>query len=297
MFPALSCKPGCKLHLTEASVSEMQGVTRDSTAGSDDDEDEDLTDAQMFGMDAALSAALRAATEGKSPASRKSMREALVDFKFRVLDLLESYAKHCPNSALLPGTIPPLLRSLRTLGAPGGHEQLANTLLKVIEAKISRSAQQLSLSIAAIRRKSVWPEGLSLSAQCRHTISSCIGALLCTICSNRCCTCVRHCQHVCSGPRNIDICSEALDYHFPSRKCGGKLPGRRSQQVLECRAKATKRTGPGQAPPAEELAELLDATWRFAAKARDARVAAASTAAFSYLLRVALSAPADTGMR
>ncbi|KAK9797031.1 hypothetical protein WJX73_010770 [Symbiochloris irregularis] len=174
-----------------------EGATTTGAAGSDEEEDPDFTDAQMFGMDAALSAALKAATEGKSQASRKSMREALVDFKFRVLDLLEAYAKHHPGSALLPSLIPPLLRSLRTLGAPGGHEQLANTLLKVIEAKISR-------------------------------------------------------------------------------------------------AKVTKKTGPGQAPPAEELATLLDATWRLAARARDAKVAAASTAAFSYLLRVALGASDGT---
>ena len=114
-----------------------------AAVGSDD---EDMTDAQMFRLDAALSAAIKSATEGKSQASRKAMREALVDFKFRVMSLLELYIKLCPHSALLPTAVPSLLKSLRQMELPGGPQQLAAHLHKVIELKLSRSSPLITLA-------------------------------------------------------------------------------------------------------------------------------------------------------
>ena len=104
----------------------------------DEDADEDMTDAQMFSMNDALSAALKSATDGKSKASKKATREALVDFKFRVLSLLECFVRKVPGSPLIAGAIPLLLGAYRGLCLPGGNDGLAARVAGLIETKIAK---------------------------------------------------------------------------------------------------------------------------------------------------------------
>ena len=62
--------------------------------------------------------------------------------------------------------------------------------------------------------------------------------------------------------------------------------------LFYCRAKPWRGGATLQAPPADELAQLLTATWRIAQRERRPLIVSASSAAFQYLLRVGLTADA-----
>ena len=86
---------------------------------SDEEEDpaEDMDDEAMFSVDALLGQAFK--SRRNDIKRKKSMARATRDFKFRVLALLELYARAQPASPWLPGAALPLLGAMQTALAAG----------------------------------------------------------------------------------------------------------------------------------------------------------------------------------
>jgi DNA polymerase phi len=86
---------------------------------SDEEEDpaEDMDDEAMFSIDALLGQAFK--SRRNDIKRKKSMVRATRDFKFRVLALLELYARAQPASPWLPGAALPLLGAMQTALAAG----------------------------------------------------------------------------------------------------------------------------------------------------------------------------------
>ena len=63
----------------------------------DDSEEEDFNDDHMFEMDSKIAAALKVMAKGG--ANARESREAMQNFKFRVIGLIEIYIKKVSSSA------------------------------------------------------------------------------------------------------------------------------------------------------------------------------------------------------
>lgn len=74
----------------------------------------------------------------------KARREGLLNFKMRVLSLLEAYAKKAPASPLLPAALQPLLGALALACKPGAHKGLADRLSGLILNRICKGKAEAS---------------------------------------------------------------------------------------------------------------------------------------------------------
>lgn len=93
-------------------------LDKDADAESSDS-DGDMTDSEMFAMDSQLAAAIKPRVEGRdgSGSRKKQKRDAkqsVVNFKHRILDLLDIYVRNESPSPLAPALLLPLLGLMRT---------------------------------------------------------------------------------------------------------------------------------------------------------------------------------------
>lgn len=98
---------------------------------------DDATDEQMFRMDAKLAAYFSTLRDGRIGA--KSNRQELINFKMRVLALLESFVKKCPTSPLLLAAPIPLLTTLAAASKPGGDRALAERVAGLLQHRLCKS--------------------------------------------------------------------------------------------------------------------------------------------------------------
>ncbi|KAG5965803.1 hypothetical protein E4U58_002685 [Claviceps cyperi] len=91
----------------------------------------DMSDSQMFALEAQLSAAIAPRIKANKPDARKQKKDAkqsVVNFKHRILDLLDIYVKNEPLSRLTFAVLLPLLTLMRTTST----KALANRAYDVI---------------------------------------------------------------------------------------------------------------------------------------------------------------------
>ncbi|KAG6099572.1 hypothetical protein E4U30_006331 [Claviceps sp. LM220 group G6] len=91
----------------------------------------DMSDSQMFALEAQLSAAIAPRIKANKPDARKQKKDAkqsVVNFKHRILDLLDIYVKNEPLSRLTFAVLLPLLMLMRTTST----KALANRAYDVI---------------------------------------------------------------------------------------------------------------------------------------------------------------------
>ncbi|KAK2600267.1 DNA-directed DNA polymerase [Conoideocrella luteorostrata] len=77
----------------------------------------DMSDSEMFALEAQLSAAIAPRIKANKPDSKKQKKDAkqsVVNFKYRILDLLDVYVKNEPLNALTLSLLMPLLNLMRT---------------------------------------------------------------------------------------------------------------------------------------------------------------------------------------
>ncbi|KAH7364707.1 DNA polymerase phi-domain-containing protein [Rhexocercosporidium sp. MPI-PUGE-AT-0058] len=109
--------------------------------GENEDSDADMTDSEMMQLDAKLVeifSARKKAPNKKQEA--KDAKETMVNFKGRVLDLLEIYAKKQASNPLAFGLLLPLLQLIRTTKTKQLAEKAHNIILAF--AKSSKSAKK-----------------------------------------------------------------------------------------------------------------------------------------------------------
>jgi len=96
-----------------AKILGTQGLDKDAEAA--EDSDADMTDSEMMALDAKLVEVF--SQRKKAPNKKqeqKEARETMINFKSRVLDLLEIYAKKQATNPLAFGLLLPLLQLIRT---------------------------------------------------------------------------------------------------------------------------------------------------------------------------------------
>ncbi|OAL36806.1 hypothetical protein AYO20_03861 [Fonsecaea nubica] len=112
----------------------------DLNAASDNSEsssDADMDDDEMMQLDSKLAEVFRARSEQQSKNKKneaKEAKETIVNFKNRVLDLIDSYLKHQAQKPLSLDLILPLLRLVRTTPT----KQLANRACSILQQFCSR---------------------------------------------------------------------------------------------------------------------------------------------------------------
>jgi DNA polymerase phi len=105
--------------------------------GSESSSDEDMDDDQMEELDAKLAEVFRARNEQQNRNKKKEAKDAkenIVNFKNRVLDLIESYLKRQQRQALAIDLLVPLLKLARTTQ----EKQLAQKACKLVQDYSSR---------------------------------------------------------------------------------------------------------------------------------------------------------------
>ncbi|EEH58414.1 uncharacterized protein MICPUCDRAFT_56167 [Micromonas pusilla CCMP1545] len=100
-----------------AAALARSGAAADSGSDDSDSDDDAMDDDAMFRIDKLLGQAFKSRREDIT--RKKSLVRATRDFKFRVLALLELYARAQPGSQWLPGTALPLLGAMQTALAAG----------------------------------------------------------------------------------------------------------------------------------------------------------------------------------
>lgn len=91
-----------------------QDLQADEESSSDADDNDNMNDDEMDAIDAQLTKVFRARRDALSKKQdKKDARGTMVNFKNRVLDLLEIYVKRCHSSVLALDLILPLLRLVR----------------------------------------------------------------------------------------------------------------------------------------------------------------------------------------
>ncbi|KAM0427501.1 hypothetical protein ACHAPT_007461 [Fusarium lateritium] len=96
------------------------------------DSDGDMSDSEMFAIDAQLAAAIKPRIESRGSDSKKQKKDAkqtVVNFKHRILDLLDVYVR---NEALSPLAAPGLLLPLLGLMRTTSTKALANRACEII---------------------------------------------------------------------------------------------------------------------------------------------------------------------
>jgi DNA polymerase phi len=117
------------------------GIANGNDEDSDSDSDSDMDDEQMMALDEKLSEVFRARNLSGKPDKKKAARDArdtIVNFKNRVLDLMEVYVKHQHQSPSAVGLILPLLVSIRTTQT----KQVAERSAKVLKELCTRCKGQ-----------------------------------------------------------------------------------------------------------------------------------------------------------
>ena len=154
--------------LTVSSTSQARGPHDPSGEASSDSSgssDSDMTDSQMQALDEHLSAvfqerkAAMSATKSRK-AEKRDAKETIVNFKTRVLELVEIYVKQQPASPIAFGVLVPLLRSIRTTQSP----QVSRRACEVIKqfSKASKGKKRFNEFIPPIHSlESVHAEAMS----------------------------------------------------------------------------------------------------------------------------------------
>ncbi len=104
----------------DAKLAQALGV-RTMEDGNDDDQpmDEDMNDEQMEALDQHLETVFRERKKATSQKKqKKDAKETIVNFKCRVLDLLDIFIKHRHTSILSLDLLLPLLITIRTTNSP-----------------------------------------------------------------------------------------------------------------------------------------------------------------------------------
>ncbi|KAG5979944.1 hypothetical protein E4U55_004545 [Claviceps digitariae] len=121
-------------------------LDKDADAESSDDEG-DMSDAQMFALDQQLSAAIAPrikANKTDTKKQKKDAKQSVVNFKHRVLDLLDIYVKNEPLHPLTFSTLLPLLNLMRTTStkalANRAHEVILNLRKAIKKTRASATA-------------------------------------------------------------------------------------------------------------------------------------------------------------
>ncbi|KIX06507.1 uncharacterized protein Z518_04483 [Rhinocladiella mackenziei CBS 650.93] len=133
-----------ELAVFDAALASALGTRRldenDLAAGlgaSDSSTDADMDDDEMMELDSKLAEVFRARNEQQSKNKKKEAKEAkevVVNFKNRVLDLVESYLKHQQQNLLTIDLIVPLLTLARTTST----KQLAERACNILQQFCSR---------------------------------------------------------------------------------------------------------------------------------------------------------------
>ncbi|KAH6691189.1 DNA polymerase phi-domain-containing protein [Leptodontidium sp. MPI-SDFR-AT-0119] len=130
------------LALAQALGTHLPGQDGD---GDDEDSDADMTDSEMMQLDAKLVEIFSARKKAPNKKQeQKDAKETMVNFKGRVLDLLEIYAKKQASNPLAFGLLLPLLQLIRTTKAKQLAEKAHNIILAF--AKASKSAKKDGVS-------------------------------------------------------------------------------------------------------------------------------------------------------
>jgi DNA polymerase phi len=137
-----------RLDRAAAATAAAQG-TNGVAADGDDSDDSDMTDSEMLALDDKISAAfkLRAKASGGTSAKQKQRdaRETVVNFKHRILDLLDVYVRARPADPLVfAEVVLPVLRLVRATST----RALANRAAEILQTlfKGVRKARQASSS-------------------------------------------------------------------------------------------------------------------------------------------------------
>ncbi|KAG5998298.1 hypothetical protein E4U43_002456 [Claviceps pusilla] len=125
-------------------------LDKDAEAESSDDEG-DMSDAQMFALDQQLSAAIAPrikANKTDTKKQKKDAKQSVVNFKHRVLDLVDIYVKNEPLHPLTFSTLLPLLNLMRTTStkalANRAYEVILNLRKAIKKARASATAASSS---------------------------------------------------------------------------------------------------------------------------------------------------------
>lgn len=125
----------------DAALASALGTAADEQDG---ESDSDMDDEQMMELDNKLTEVFKARKEATSKKrDRKDAKENVVNFKNRVLDLLEVYIKHEHHSPHVTGLILPLLRTMRTTQT----KQIAERSNKAIKDLCSRCKGQQNIPV------------------------------------------------------------------------------------------------------------------------------------------------------
>ena len=109
------------------------------SASSSDSSDLDMTDSEMQALDEHLSAVFRERKAQESSTKSKKVekrdaRDTIINFKSRVLELIEIYLKKEPKNAIAFSTIVPLLRCIRMTQSPQVSKKASEAIKQFIKA-------------------------------------------------------------------------------------------------------------------------------------------------------------------
>ncbi|KAK0108516.1 DNA-directed DNA polymerase [Cadophora gregata] len=123
------------------ALAQALGTHLPGQDGDDEDSDADMTDSEMMQLDAKLVEIFSARKKAPNKKQeRKDAKETMVNFKGRVLDLLEIFAKKQASNPLAFGLLLPLLQLIRTTKAKQLAEKAHNIILAF--AKASKAAKK-----------------------------------------------------------------------------------------------------------------------------------------------------------
>lgn len=124
---------------------------------SEDSSDSDMTDSQMQALDGPLSAVLREIQVAKSTAKSKktekrNAKDTIVNFKTRVLELIEIYLKKEPINPIAIGALVPILQCIRTTQSPQVSKRACEVIKQYAKAaKASKRTDVPALSVAELQ--------------------------------------------------------------------------------------------------------------------------------------------------
>lgn len=184
----------------------------------DEEEDEDLLDDEaMFKMDGTIANVLSGIQQQKQAV--RAARESLLNLKFRVLGLLESLAKKCPDSPHLPGMVLPLLNAVRT--CPGDQPLLQSKTAALLVDRVCKGKSKTSAAREVLEAGLTRAWALASRSDIEAVGKAASSALLYLV-------------KVAAGSGHADLAAQALtraltDF-FQSKKC--RLPARLLEDML-----------------------------------------------------------------
>lgn len=114
--------------------------------GADEDSDADMTDSEMMQLDAKLVEIFSARKKAPNKKQeQKDAKETMVNFKGRVLDLLDIYAKKQASNPLAFGLLLPLLQLIRTTKTKQLAEKAHNIILAFAKASKKEGASEVDM--------------------------------------------------------------------------------------------------------------------------------------------------------